>query len=139
MLEPYNEYPFYLGMDLGIKSLGRNLHSCSLFSLFKILHICSWSLCWGRLRLYNDCIMIARLLLISLVSLLCSIQEITKIHTDQLQNYPGFQRHALRWFAHLNGSKAVKYRVPQGSVLGPLVFFQLACWSLGYYLKLRYF
>ncbi len=58
------------------------------------------------------------------------------IDHDQLQNYTGIQGQALRWFrsylsdryhfGYLNGESSqlspVEYVVPQGSVLGPLLF-----------------
>ncbi len=55
-------------------------------------------------------------------------------HTDRLQNYMGIQGQALRWFRsylsfiplYLNGESSqlspVKYGVPRGSVLVPLLF-----------------
>ncbi len=80
----------------------------------------------------QDCI-----LLLVLLELSAAIDTIDHdILIDRLQNYTGIQGQALRWFrsylsdiyhfVYLNGESSqlspVKYGVPKGSVLGPLLF-----------------
>ncbi len=90
------------------------------------------------LKLLASCVRprlhISLLVLLDLSAAFDTIDHDTLI--DRLQNYKGIQGQALRWFrsylsdryhfVYLNGETSqlstVKYGVPQGSVLGPLLF-----------------
>ncbi len=86
------------------------------------------------LLLASDQGCISLLVLLDLSAAFDTIDHDTLI--DRLQNYTGIQGQALRWFrsylsdryhfVYLNGESSqlspVKYGVPQGSVLGPLLF-----------------
>ncbi len=88
-------------------------------------------------KITNDLLLASDQGCISLLDLSAAFDTIDHdILIDRLQNYTGIQGQALRWFrsylsdryhfVYLNGVSSqlspVKYGLPQGSVLGPLLF-----------------
>ncbi len=113
----------------------------NLLFMSKILYLCEHhSTETALVKITNDLLLASDQGCISLLVLLdfgAAFDTIDHdILIDRLQNYTGIQGQALRWFrsylsdryhfVYLNGESsqlsAVNYGVPQGSVLGPLLF-----------------